>query len=63
MTEEQPNNLLDNPNIAGDGTDDYPVQYDGEFTEPGYEYLDHPADVQIHSWGKTLSEVRTSLEE
>ena len=25
-------------------------------TTPGYEFIDHPADVQVHSWGQNFSD-------
>lgn len=27
-----------------------------------YEYLPHPADIQLHSWGDTLEEATLSIE-
>jgi len=29
--------------------------------EKGHEFIDHPADIQIHSWGKTLGLALESL--
>eukprot|EP00049_Salpingoeca_infusionum_P005951 m.99560 g.99560 ORF g.99560 m.99560 type:complete len:155 (+) comp13146_c0_seq1:62-526(+) len=36
------------------------AQEQGEQPEFGYEYLDHTADIQVHSWGATL---KKSLEQ
>ena len=47
-------NVNDNPNITGNTEELIP--YEEQFKEIGYEYLDHPADIQIHAWGRTLSD-------
>lgn len=51
---EEDNTLTDNPTSHGENPDLEP--YEQQCSEIGYEYLDHPADVQIHTWGNTLSE-------
>jgi len=33
------------------------TELEQHYNECGYEYLDHPADIQLHSWGRTLKEV------
>lgn len=30
-------------------------------TEAGFEYIDHPADIQIHSWGKNMEDALEPL--
>ena len=43
------------PDVVPESVPGVPV-FDGTSTSPRYEYKDHTADIQIHSWGQNVEE-------